>query len=365
MGTPLDEIVSDVATAVGIADSENLIGSLAMSTPQSNAQLSQVSAWEMLEQLLLVAGLYPFTDAIGRLKAYSRDLFRASDVVLDDDRVKRVRGSKSRAPLSRLLLKWRSPTMTIVKQQDRSLASATLTAGFFQLQQRKEVWWSDDRTQRAMDTRLVIKQSANSGLIPVCSENYDANNDGEDATGGVVELDTLFYVPTLLSFYVAGKIALALVPEPVVTTGVVGQVGATEPEYGRYAEAVADVFILTLLASLGTGVYEVWGTPYDFVNPINQTEAYDPDAETQLENVETIETDFAGDEGHAQVIVRREFVFRVRAATSFGLSIVDDPRIEEGDIVELADGSRVFVTSFSRDLSPGAPAVLEIGGFPA
>lgn len=31
-----------------------------------------------------------------------------------------------------------------------------------------------DRTQRARNTRLVIKQSANSGLFPVCSEEYSA-----------------------------------------------------------------------------------------------------------------------------------------------------------------------------------------------
>ena len=39
------------------------------------------------------------------------------------------------------------------------------------------------------------------------------------------------------------------------------------------------------------------------------------------------------------------------------------PRIERGDIVELQDGTRVYVTEYSRDLGHGAPAVLNIDGF--
>jgi hypothetical protein len=42
---------------------------------------------------------------------------------------------------------------------------------------------------------------------------------------------------------------------------------------------------------------------------------------------------------------------------------VDDPRIERGDIIALKDGSRVYVTDYTRDLSFGAPATLDITGF--
>ena len=53
------------------------------------------------------------------------------------------------------------------------LANATITAGFFQLEQNKDISFSDDATQRAADTYMVIKQSANSGLIDFCDEEYD------------------------------------------------------------------------------------------------------------------------------------------------------------------------------------------------
>ena len=40
--------------------------------------------------------------------------------------------------------------------------------------------------------------------------------------------------------------------------------------------------------------------------------------------------------------------------------MIDDPRVELGDIIQLSDGSRVYVTGFSRDLTFGAAATLDI-----
>jgi hypothetical protein len=42
---------------------------------------------------------------------------------------------------------------------------------------------------------------------------------------------------------------------------------------------------------------------------------------------------------------------------------VDDLRIEPGDIIELHDGSRLYVTGYSRDLTRGASAELQVTGF--
>jgi hypothetical protein len=45
-----------------------------------------------------------------------------------------------------------------------------------------------------------------------------------------------------------------------------------------------------------------------------------------------------------------------------GVEIVDDPRIEVGDILEFADGSRMLVRGFNSDLSRDAPAIMSVEG---
>ena len=50
------------------------------------------------------------------------------------------------------------------------------------------------------------------------------------------------------------------------------------------------------------------------------------------------------------------------SAYTFGATIVDDPRIEKGDIVEFDDGSRLMVQSFSNDYSRGSRATMQING---
>jgi hypothetical protein len=141
-------------------------------------------------------------------------------------------------------------------------------------------------------------------------------------------------------------------------------VGETIP-VGRRIQAAAELTVLLVMASIGTGMYEVWGTPYDFVHARNTTEAYDEVAPEWLGNEQEIENDFVMDESMAQAYAVRELIYQARSAASYTVSIVDDPRIEPGDILQLPDASRLYVTGYRRDLSPGAAAVLEIEGLRA
>ena len=92
-------------------------------------------------------------------------------------------------------------------------------------------------------------------------------------------------------------------------------------------------------------------------------EPHDPNAEDWYEEVQEIESDFILNEDHARAVAGREFIYQALSASSYNVVIVDDPRIEVGDILELADGSRVFVTGFRRELTHGTSAVLEVEGF--
>ena len=125
----------------------------------------------------------------------------------------------------------------------------------------------------------------------------------------------------------------------------------------------AEVAILLTMMSLGTGHYEIWGVPYDYIHARNTTEAYNPAAPSWMDLEERIENDFVTDEAHARMIATRLLLYRIAAASSWGAQIVDDPRIEVGDILQLPDNSRLFVTGYSRDLSRGSAATLDVQGF--
>lgn len=357
VATPLSVIAYDVATNMGLTNEEIMFGETSVTTVHTNTQLADLTAWEMLEKLGEPLGAQPFINARGVLKVISRDTLRDADIQLTTERIISVTAAKSRPPLTAVRVLWLDPGLTKVSQQDQRLASATITAGFFQLKQKKRIHFSEDGTQRADNTHLVITQSANSGVLAAIAKVCDEDYDQISTTEGKITLTTKAWVPGLVGVEIAGLIASSYIGDGVPTAP-----GETVP-VGRVVEAISTVGILTTMASIGTGMYEVWGTPYDFVHTRNRTEAYNDLAQEWMTNEVEIENDFVMDEPMAQAYAIRELLYRSRASSSFNVSIVDDPRIEPGDILELPDESRLYVTNYRRDISSGSSAVLDVEGF--
>jgi hypothetical protein len=118
-----------------------------------------------------------------------------------------------------------------------------------------------------------------------------------------------------------------------------------------------------IMMSIGTGVYEVWGTPYDFVHEMNKTEAYDdsiPDTEAKMLE---IDSDFVGSEAQAQAFAIRELIYESFSGMTYNLILVDDLSIEKGDILQLPDGSRTYVLGYSRTMERGKAHMLNVSGF--
>jgi hypothetical protein len=157
-------------------------------------------------------------------------------------------------------------------------------------------------------------------------------------------------------------IAAAIIPDDVVVFGVGASAGITI-SVGRLIEAAGQVAFFLIIMSLGTGVYEIWGEPYDFVHEVNTTEAYSDTAPGWLRLEETISTDFVMNQGHSEALSVAELLYRALSASPWNVDIVDHPALERGDIIKIPDGSRLYVTSFNRDLSRGAPATLSVKGF--
>lgn len=354
-GTPLSYIARQVAQSLGLSDAENLLGEVAAYTQHSNTQLANLTAWDMLTALYLPSGREPWVDAVGRLKTISRDVARPADIVLTSDRVKAITGSRSRPSTTAVRLKWLDASLSKVTKQDQSLAVETLTAGFFQPEVKKDVKFSQDGTQRAEGTRLVIKQSCNNGLLRVADEIYEQLTQ----TGGRIRLINTYYSALFVTGALAGVAAAGNLPDYSLTTG-----GPTIPT-GKVAQAALLLLATTAMSSIGTGTYEIWGQPYDYVHARNTTEAYDESAPAWLEQIKEIESDLVTSQANSEAVASRELRYEVRSATSYGATLVDDPRIERGDILEFPDASRLYVTNYKRDLSRSATALLDVEGFRA
>jgi hypothetical protein len=359
-GTPVSQIATDIADSVSLSPLEIALPLSSVYIVHSNMQLANMSAWDMLGAVLLSSGYDPFIDARGIVKGISRDLARSPDVVLTKDRVIAITGSMAKSPITSVRILWLDPALSEVVHQDQALAQATITAGFFQLHQNLDVFFSQDRTQRASGTYMVVKQSANSGLIPFCSEKYVQFS----PTNGQIQLTTSIFAPLLATDALAGLIAASFIPDDVTTAGFVVNEGITIP-VGRRVEMIAQVAILLIMMSMGTGVYEIRGTPYDLVNARNRTEATAKGVPDWLLQSNDIENDFVMNEAHAQAFAARELIYLSRAVTGYNARIADDPRIEPGDIVQLYDGSRLYVTDYKRTLTYGSKAELDLVGFQA
>ena len=356
IATDLMVIVNEILDTMGMTVEERVLPpSLGVYTVHTTTQMAGMTAWDMLTTLLEPAGYDPYIDALGRFRIISRDTNRAPARVLDATRMLSVVGSKSKPQVTRIRIKWLDPNLSKSSGQDQALGGATITAGFFQERQTQDVYFSRDRAQRAENTRLVIKQTCNSGLLPVASENYTQ----VDEMHGQIELDTYAWVPILATASLAAMLALDWEPDLVVG----GFGGGETIPVGRVSRGVAEGILLLTMMSLGTGVYEVWGTPFYYVHSTNKTEAYDNTAPAWSDKTVEIANDFVMNEAQAQAYATRELVYQALSASTHTISIVEDPSIERGDILQLPDGSRFYVTDYSRDIGRGKSHTLSLDGF--
>jgi hypothetical protein len=284
----------------------------------------------------------------------SRDVIRNHDLQLESDDILSISGERVRPPITNLIVKWLNPELAKTNTQTQVLAKESITAGFFKLKQERKVYWSDDRRQRAENTYMKVLSSVNDGLLPVGDEDYEQR----DEFSGKITVTTMMWVPTLATATMATMILAAGLPDGVASLG-----GGLTIPIGRRIEAAGQVAYFLIVMSLGTGNYEIWGDPYDYVHEVNTTEAFDQNAPAWVRLEETLTSDFIMNEAHAQAMAVRELLYRSMSAHSWNVDIVDNPLIEKGDILRLPDGSRLYVNDYTRNLSHGAPAVLSVRGF--
>lgn len=378
--TDVGYIARKVAVAAGLLEEEVLLPMGTLSTAHTNTQLADMSAWDMITSCLLPMGLTPFMDSVGRLRAARRDIQSAAvDLDLVPERVVKVTASRARPPATRVRVRWRNPVLRKSIQQGRKLAELTATTGWWFPFLHKKMYFSEDRRQRAVNTRLEIVQSANTFKIPVCQEEYVqiAENRGElrltnlqwtaTTTGLILLWLTAHNTPDAIDTTTPGVGGYHTHPVVAVGTGVA--TSPTTPSIffttptGRRLEGAKMAALMWIFMSIGTGQYEIWGQPYDWIHARNTTEAFNVKTPPWIDTASEIESDFVMNEQHAQTMAVRELIYLSSKANQWSVSIADDPRIEYGDILRFPDGSKMYVEDFRRTITRGDPAQLEVTGF--
>jgi len=390
--TNLVYISQFIARMVDLKSDEMLLPPSSHTTAHSNTQMANMTAWEMIETIFQALGWTPFIDNLGRLRAANRSLqSRVSDVKLSDDRMVKVGGQRQRPPINRVKVTWLDPELKVWRQQGRKLAGpVVVTIGWFIPYWKVHVDFSEDGTQRALGTYKRIISSVNKFAGKgFCREHWTP----QTVTGGklsFINYGAALMAGTLLAMWklidnrkdgVHGTINVIPGDDNLIAPGFEGPVHgvinvhtASVPSSGvpdtlfttpvtSKAEAALYLIFMAQMMMIGTGSYEIWGIPYEYVHAKNVSEAFDSSRPTWVNNVQEITCDLIANEEHAKAMAIRELIYSARAANKWSVTIVDDPRIEYGDILEFPDGSQLYVEDFSRGLERGTEAILDVKGF--
>ena len=393
--TNLTYIAQRVARAAEMKGDEIVLPPSAFYTAHTNTQLADMNAWDMITQVFLPMGWTPFIDGVGRLRAANRSLQgRHSDIILEDSRLLKIGGQRQRPPITRVRVQWLNPELKMYKKQDQLLGSpVTITLGWFIPYWKRTVWYSDDHTLRAVPSSTRINYATSTSVNEFAKKwlHFDfvhedwtpqAENKGKLSFKNwqSIAADAAFLLMVgkigSRSDMVAGEVLVSTPPSSLVAAPGTGQVSGVmkvvpttafktvpTPITGSIAEALATGAWATMAMTLGTGTYEIWGTPFDWVHARNTSEAFDSSTPTWVDNNQDIESDFITNENHAKAVAIRELIYLARSANKWSVTLVDDPRIEFGDILEFTDGNQFYVEDFSRSLERGSEATLDVKGF--
>lgn len=318
---------------------------------KNSNQVANYPPWDALEQLLWGISARPFFNGKGELDSYSLTQDRVTQVLADESYVVRydARDGGSET-INKVILTYLSNTLSRVNGADQVLGTAIITAGFLLNNQSVNVYYSDERKVRSDNPRFVVKKSVNQTFLEVGTE-------------GMTKLDEFHSRVDVTVPIWAGLILLVLLASYVTIAAGVNFLG--DLIGAQLAMALLLVIILLFMSTIGTGQYEVWGTPYEMVYLEKQFIAMKNDIEFWQERELDIRNDFVSTEIQARPLVLTQLHYEVMKEQPRSLVLRYDPRIEQGDIIQLSTQVRVYVDSVKRGLARGSadPLIMNVDGW--
>jgi len=320
-------------------------------------QIVNISPWEALTELARGGFDRIWFNGAGQLDTYSIALDRV-DLTLTDDKLLQsyTQPPNSTEVINKVIVTYIDNQLTKVSGTTQSLGTANITTGFFDFETKLDVFYSDDKQQRADNVSLVVKNSINQNDlgISIGSESLEI----EDEFGGQLVITVDAFVSALATAGIAAILASAFIPDGVASVAV----GETIP-IGRVTEAAGIVAVLIAMMILGTGVYEIVGTPYDYVFLEKQAIAMIDCLQYWEEKELEIRNEFISTEAQAHQLALTELLYHQSLANPRKLVIQDDPRIEKGDIIELSNGIKFYVENATKTIGRGGAITMQLDGF--
>lgn len=321
---------------------------------KTSNQIVNISPWEALTKLAQGNFNRIWFNGKGQLASYPFTLDRVDKVLTNNELINTYsQPAGSSEVINKVAVTYIDNVLTKVSGARTSLGTANITAGFFDFETKLDVFYSDDKKQRADNVELVVKQSINQNDLGISIGTEKLTID--DEFGGKLAITVDHWVSALAVDGIAGIIASATIPDTVLLLETI--------PVGRIVEAAGIVSVLVAMMILGTGVYEIVGTPFDMAFLEKKAIALADNINFWEEKELEIRNEFISTEDHAHQLALNELLFQQSLGSPRELIIQNDPRIERGDILQLPTGAKFFVQAASKTLIRGGASALTLTGF--
>ncbi len=252
------------------------------------------------------------------------------------------------------------PTMEKIIQAAQELASASITTGYFSSESAIPVRWSEDKTQQALDTRLLVVASIGDGIFSFGAENYSeiTQTDG-GSVEGIIDVDGALGASIALVYLLAVIfLATAFIPDGAT-------IGSTIP-IGRPINAIVGQILMQILGTAGRGDYRIQGRPFEYVFPEIREVARVSGLRSEDVQSTTIENHLVNSVSVAAASALRVLRRERAKVNARAITMLHDLRLEPDDIFEVGAGltaRRYMIQSITRTLARGTDNVANYNCF--
>ncbi|MCE5280490.1 MAG: hypothetical protein LLG93_00135 [Deltaproteobacteria bacterium] len=361
-GTDVGDMAIDIAVRkMGLTQDEVLLGAQGFLTRHKVTQIVEDPALNALWHCLFPVGKKPKFDALGRLVAVDVDLDKTPARVFGHGlNIERIVASPNDVEVNNsVVVKGLSDVLEKSLQEIQMLQELTTTTGYFDRTFEESVYFSQDRTQRAQDTRLIQKKKI---------QWSDARWTQVNEFHGVLKIDTRFLAnirSVLFGTYLASMVLAAVLRLAQNEGGIFASAGTL----GTLAAVIFALEVLTTISLvgflwattfIGRGVYQVWGKPFEYVYKEivsrHQVDGLELDEVREVEYRNDMLTTMAQLDAAAARLLRRE----VLKNQLYEIVVSWDPVLEVDDVIEDHAGNRYYICSLARSLSSEEPSLINI-----
>ncbi len=357
---------------MGLGQDEILFGAMGFLSLAETNQIVQLPPLQALYECMFPAGKKPKFDSMGRLTAVDVNLDKPAVRIFSDlsPLIQSVVAAPNDVEVNnQVIIRGLDHVMTKVVQDPQLLSTIPITTGFFDRSFDRDEFYSDDHSQRAQDTFLVTRKK-----IKWAKAKWEER----DEFHGHLSIDTHYLANVreiIFGIYAACQVSIIAIDlffqESQGISGIIvtledaatGGETVTALAILRAAlQTTAQLALVGLLWSMnyiGSGEYDVYGSPFEFVYQElvsdNRLVGLDPSELRTYDYRNDFITTMADLDAIGAQRLRRELVKN----QVFEIKLLDDPLLEVDDVIEI-NGARYYIVTAERTLSRGGDWILTL-----